>query len=92
MERDYDSQDLEMSLKQSVLHLEEDKRLACNKIISQSLCFLLIQRADLSTISLALLSVLILLLRLKIRQQFYYKPLASRDFRLGHKSVVPAET
>lgn len=61
-----------MSLKQSILHLEEDKRLACNKIISQSLCFLLIQRADLSMISLALLSVLILLLRLKIRQQFYY--------------------
>lgn len=38
---------LKCLLKQSVLHLEEDKRLACNKIISQSLCFMLIQRADL---------------------------------------------
>lgn len=62
-----------MSPQQRAVHLEEDKRLACNKIISPSLSFLLIQKADLDTISVTLPSVLVLLLWLKICQQFYYR-------------------
>lgn len=33
IEQDYESMDLEMSLKQTILHLGEDKRLNCNRII-----------------------------------------------------------
>lgn len=62
-----------MSPQQRAVHLEEDKSLACNKIISPSLSFLLIQKADLDTISVTLPSVLVLLLWLKICQQFYYR-------------------